>query len=170
MANAHEISGLARISIQWVVLFAIYALFSETISPAELIAGALCASLATIVMEVTRRNTRRRFAVRPAWIVRLAAKQIPAAFVECWPLVRALFSPFAARRAGIGTILAIPFDGESGRSPAEAAGRRALVSTALCFTPNTVVIGVEMQPGHLLVHQFNQTARPPGDGDPIWPV
>lgn len=170
MTQTFGTASLARVSVQWVALWAGYALFSETVSAAELVSGAVAASLATVVMEIARRNTRRRFAVRPVWMMRLVAKQVPAAFIECWPLFCALFKPFDARRKDIGTILAIPFDGDAGRSPSEAAGRRALVTAALCFTPNTVVIGLEMQPGHLLVHQLVPAARPPGDGDRLWPV
>ncbi len=161
---------MLRFAAWWVVLFAAYMLFSETVSPGELGAGVLCASVGAIAITRLRRNIRRRFAIRAWWVVRLAGKQILAAISECGPLFLVLFRSRAEREAGIGQTLAIPFDGEAGRTPAEAAGRRALITTAMCFTPNSVVIGLEMQPGHLLVHQLTPAAKPPGDGDRVWPV
>ena len=166
---------MLRFTAWWLVFLAAYMLFSETASTPEFGAAALCALLGAIAVTRLRHNTRRRFALRPYWVIRLAFTQVFAAFRDCWPLLRALFRSRSAREAGIGEIMAIPFDGEAGRPragrrPAEAAGRRALVTTAMCFTPNTVVIGLEMEPGHLLLHQLVPTPRPPGDGDPIWPV
>jgi multisubunit Na+/H+ antiporter MnhE subunit len=161
--------GLARISATWLALLAIYMLFSETMTLAELCAGALCASGASLAMEVTRRHTGRRFAVRPWWIVDAARRQIPKVFSECLILLLVLFKPRSGAGGGIGRIIAIPFDGTQGRTPEEAAGRRALVTASMCFAPNTVVIGLEMRPGHLLIHELSPSDKPPGHGDPIWP-
>jgi multisubunit Na+/H+ antiporter MnhE subunit len=162
--------AILRFTAWWIALFAAYMLFSETASPGEIGASGLCATIGAVAVTRLRRNTSRRFAVRPWWIIRLAAKQVPVAFAECWLLFLALFKPLAERRAGLGITMAIPFNGDAGRTQAEAAGRRALITTAMCFTPNSVVIGLEMQPGHLLVHQLSPTPQPPGHGDPVWPV
>ena len=170
MSGDSTLKAILRFTAWWVALFAAYMLFSEVVSPGEIGASVLCASVGAIAVTRLRRTIRRRFAIRLWWIVRLAGKQIPAAISECWPLLLALFRPWAERANGIGQTLAIPFDGVAGRTPAEAAGRRALITTAMCFTPNSVVIGLEMQPGHLLVHQLAPTATPPGDGDRVWPV
>lgn len=170
MAGESIPRAILRFTGWWLAFFAAYMLFSETASTPEFGAAALCGLLGAIAVTRLRRNTRRRFALRPRWVLRLAFTQVFAAFRDCGPLLRALFRSRPAREAGIGTTMAIPFDGEAGRRPAEAAGRRALVTTSMCFTPNTVVIGLEMEPGHLLLHQLAPTPRPPGDGDPIWPV
>lgn len=170
MSGDGILAAIARFAVWWIALFVAYMLFSETINPAELGASAFCASVGATAITKLRRNVRRRFAIRPFWIIRLAIKQIPAAISECWPLLCVLFRPRPEQRQGIGEIMAIPFDGEAGRTASEAAGRRALITTAMCFTPNSVVIGLEMQPGHLLIHQIAPTPKPPGNGNRVWPV
>lgn len=169
MKREARLADAARFTAAFVVLFAAYMLYSEVPSPAELIAGAGCALVGATAMRSVHRNTRRRFAVRPGWVLWLIVKQVPLAIGECGGLFRALFRTADERAAGIGQMITIPFDGTSGRTEAEAAGRRALITTAICFTPNSVVIGLEMAPGHLLLHQLVPTAAP-GSGDPIWPI
>jgi hypothetical protein len=161
---------LPRLALVWVILFAAYMLFAQVPSPGEFGAAGACACAGTAAMAALAKHTRRRFAIRPRWLWHLARTQLPAAITECWPLFLALFRPLAARERGLGEILAIPFDGKQGRNAREAAGRRALVTAALSFTPNSVVIGLELQPGHLLLHQLQPSPRPPGAGDPVWPV
>jgi hypothetical protein len=163
-------SGIARFVVVWAVLFAAYMLFSEVASPEELVAGAACAGVGSAAMREVHGNSTRRFAVQIGWLVWLVAKQTPAAFCECWGLFLALFRPAAERNAGIGRMISIPFDGTRGHTPAEAAGRRVLVTIAICFTPNSVVIGPEFQPGYLLIHQLVPREAPHGHGDPVWPV
>ena len=156
-------------TMSWILLAGCYLLFAEQTGAGDLVAGAVIALCGSAIMEVVRRHSDRRYAVRPRW-AQVVAPQVPRFFAECLPLLRALRTPSECRERGLGRLVAIAFDGTTGRTASEAAGRRALVTSALCFTPNSVVLGLEMQPGHLLLHQIEATAEPPGSGNPVWPL
>ncbi|WP_428390924.1 hypothetical protein [Lichenicoccus sp.] len=155
--------------MSWILLAGCYLLFAEQTGAGDLAAGAVIALCGSAIMEAARRHSDRRYAVRPSW-ARVIVRQIPVFFAECLPLLRAFGEPLGARERGLGRLVAIPFDGTTGRTAPQAAGRRALVTSAVCFTPNSVVLGLEMQPGHLLLHQIEATAEPPGGGNPVWPI
>ena len=161
---------LARVTVSSTLLAGCYLLFAEDFGAGDLIAGAIIALCGGMMMEIVRRHSDRRYALRPRWVLHLLATQIPAFFAECLPLLRAMRASPQARARGLGRLVAVPFDGTAGRTATEAAGRRALVSNAICFTPNSVVLGLEMEPGHLLLHQIEATASPPGGGDRVWPL
>ena len=161
---------LVAIGSSWAALFAAYVLFSEQVSAPELIAGAVFAVAGAAVMEGVRRHSRRRFAIRPAWLLGVARSQLPAALTECAALLRAFAQPESRRGRCVGRLVALPFDGRTARSEAEAAGRRALVTTALTFSPNSVAVEIEMEPGRLLLHQLEPRPAPEGYDAERWPL
>jgi hypothetical protein len=61
-----------------------------------------------------------------------------------------------ARRASYGALRAVPFgDREGGGDdPATAAGRRALAEALGSLTPNTIVLGVDVERRLILAHEL----------------
>jgi hypothetical protein len=95
---------------------------------------------------------------RHAWRVLL---NVPP---DVWRLTRAAFHQVAAREPVRGRVIAMPF-GHVGDDRDERAVRAAAAGLG-SVAPNSIVIGVDLDSGLLLVHQLEATRRP-ADLDPL---
>lgn len=165
----------ARRGLRFVILFGVYLLLVDQLETDELVAGTATAVLATIAFETLHAKTERHFAIRIAWLRRLAS--LP------WTVLKDTATILRAGLGrvppdGLGRTLAIPFRSKTGLEEAHDAGRRALVVGGISVTPNVFVVlrqqdrDARQQPlptGSLLIHQL-VPQTPPGRGDEVWPL
>ncbi len=161
--------------LRFAVFFGVYLLLVDQLVTDELVAGAATAVVATIAFETLHAHTQRHFAIRIAWLRRLAS--LPwSVLKDTATILRAGFGRVPPD--GLGRTLAIPFRSQTGLPPAHKAGRRALVLGGISVTPNVFVVlrqrdrDARRQPlptGSLLVHQL-VPRTPAGHGDEVWPL
>src|SRR5205814_2210049 len=96
--------------------------------------------------------------VRHAW--RVLLNVVP----DVWRLTRAAIRQVAAREPVRGRVVAMPF-GHIADDLDERAVRAAAAGVG-SIAPNSIVIGVDLDSGLLLVHQLEPT-RKPSDLDPL---
>jgi multisubunit Na+/H+ antiporter MnhE subunit len=146
-----QVSSLVRKALPWTctaaVLFGFWLLLVDTHEEAQLLVGAGVAILAATISELVRRQRIVKIGVRPRWLLRLWR---PVASVPR-DLVRLAVAVAPGRRPR-GRLRALPFDPQV-EDPTDN-GRQALAELAGSFSPNTIVIGIDVEPGLLLVHQL----------------
>jgi multisubunit Na+/H+ antiporter MnhE subunit len=147
----------------WFACAALWLVLTDSVRVEELLAGALVAALAATVLEVVRRQRIARQAFHPrlwlgTWRV---LGRIPP---DVWRLTRAAFAQAAERRPVRGRMVALPF-GHSAEEPDDR-GVRGVASRLGSVSPNSIVAGVDVDSGLLLVHQLEPSDNP-DDLDPL---
>jgi len=135
----------------WAVCAAVWMLLVDTPYPPELAAGAVVAALAATVVELVRRQRVAMVRVRPRWL-RHAWRPVVRVPLDLVVLTRTAVVQLVRPRARHGRFFAVPFAGER-RDPEDNA-RRALAEALGSFAPNTIVVGVDVERGLMLVHQL----------------
>jgi len=145
----------------WAVSMATWLLFVVTLAPAEMLAGAVAATIATLAIAVVHRYdpVRIRFGLAAHWLA--GSWWLPwQVVVQTLRLAAALWRQVTRGQRVTGHFRAIPFpDGEP--EPVTAT-RRLIATTVASLAPNTYVVGIE--DGYALIHQLL-----PDDADPIPP-
>jgi hypothetical protein len=67
-----------------------------------------------------------------------------------------------------GRFIRVPLD--PGGQGGEDRRRRAVVMWGMAVSPNDYAIRIERESGSLLTHRLFPDSRPPGRGDPVWPL
>lgn len=144
-------ASLARKAVAWTLtaaaLFAFWLFLVDTHEEAQLLVGVGVAMLAASISELVRRQRIAQVRVQPRWLARLWR---PMASVPR-DLLR-LAVAIAPGRHPVGRLRALPFDPRT-TDPTDN-GRQALAEIAGSFSPNTIVIGVDVERGLLLAHQL----------------
>ena len=89
--------------------------------------------------------------VRPRWL-RRAWRPVVRVPLDLVVLTRTAVVQLVRPRARHGRFFAVPFAGDR-RDPEDSA-RRALAEALGSFAPNTIVVGVDVERGLMLVHQL----------------
>src|SRR4051812_34235340 len=155
--------GIGLWLLAWSAAAAIWMVLSDSVRPAELLAGVVVASLAATAAEVVRRQRVAPQAVRPGLSLR-AWRVLPRAVPDVARLTRAAVRQAWRRDPVCGRVKAMPF-GPTSDDP-EGRARRAVAVGLGSIAPNTIVIGVDQERGLLLVHQLEMTDDP-NDLDPL---
>jgi hypothetical protein len=142
----------------WLVSAALWLWLVDNTHVPELVVGAGVAAIAATVALVVRQQRRLVLRPRLRWLPRLW-RPLAVYPRDMWLLVKAL----PRRRAG--RFLALPAppvaDDPSG------AARRVLVQAAVSFSPNTYVIGTDVDRDLVLVHQLVRIRGSELDADPL---
>jgi hypothetical protein len=137
--------------VAWPALFALWLVLAGTVSPSEIVAGAIATTLSVGTAEVIRKQGVIGFRPRARWLVRAA--RIPWRTVSDLALViAALWRRAVLRRRVRGRFRAEPFPC-AGDDPV-AAARRALVTVGLSAPPNTYVVDLDHQHDRLVIHEL----------------
>jgi hypothetical protein len=138
-----------------------YLLLIDTASLPELYVLAGVALFCGVAFFLSREEGFMEARVAPTMLLglwRLALKIPLDIVVVCWEALAQLVRPRPAR----GSFRAVPFDATEQTAPDT--GRRALTEALGSMAPNTIVVGVHVERGLLLVHQLRRQG-PPEDLD-----
>jgi hypothetical protein len=142
----------------WIALAALWLLLVDLTALPELITGAVCATIGTVGSELVRSHGLAR------------SRPVARGLANAWrPIARApvdfglLCLAIATRRRG--RLRAVPF--RAGRGDPADQGRRAMAEGLGSFAPNTIVLGVDGEPDHILAHQLVPTGKPAQAIDPL---
>jgi multisubunit Na+/H+ antiporter MnhE subunit len=147
--------------IAWYLpLVALWLAFVDTFAREEVALGLIAGAIAATAADLVRAQDLVRFRLEPRWLRDLY--RLPRQVLgDCWVLARALWRQLTGHPVR-GAFRVVPFPGEA--DDARSAARRALATAVVSVTPNTVVVGVERDEGHMLVHQLV-----PEPGSPVPP-
>jgi hypothetical protein len=151
-------------SAGWLVAGAFYLLLIDTIDLPELLVAAGAAALAATGFELAReQQTVGGLRVRMAWLARAhrPVRNVPGDVVALTVLAfRQLLRPQTRN----GAFRAVPF--RCGEDQELEAGRSALAESLGSFSPNTIIVGVDVERELILGHQL----RPGGGREAIDPL
>lgn len=153
-------AGAARAWLAWWVVSAVLWLWlvDNTHGP-ELIVGAGVSVIGASAALVVRQQRIVVLRPRLRWLLLLLWRPLLAYPRDMWLLVRAL----PRRRVGRFYALESRISGDDPR----AAAQRVVMQVAASFSPNTYVIGTDVDNGVVLVHQLEPTGRIGLDADPL---
>lgn len=163
---------MVRTTVMWlcwgIVLAALYLILVDTTVQPEVIAGILTAAFSALVVVGAIILERVQFKPKLRWYLMLL-RRLPAKVLTDSSLVfLALWRSIVRREEVAGEFYIVPFNG--GGDDAHSAARRALVIAGLSLPPNSYVVALDANAGHLIVHQLVEGKKPPGDGDREWPL
>jgi hypothetical protein len=149
--------------LAWVASAALWMVLSDSVRPAELLAGAAVAALAATAFDVVRRQRVAEQTVRPQLLIRAwrVLLKVPADVIR---LTRLAFVQLVRREPVVGRLVALEF-GHTGDNPDERALRAVAVGLG-SVAPNTIIVGVDPDSGRLLAHQLDPTLAE-SDLDPL---
>jgi multisubunit Na+/H+ antiporter MnhE subunit len=160
------VDRVRRFALPWAataaVLLGLWLLFVDTVEAAQVYVGVVVAAVAATGSELVRHQRIAGVSPRPRRLLRLWR---PVASVprDLWLLTRAAAS--IGGGAPRGRFRELPFDPGEGGS--EDLARYALAEGAGSFSPNTIVIGVDVERRTLLAHQLAPDADPARSIDPL---
>jgi hypothetical protein len=150
-----------RLVLPWLLtaglLFALWLLLVDTVEEAQNYAGIGVALVGAAGSELVRARRIARIRPQPG-LLRRAWRPLASVPRDLGLLTAAVWSAARGGRPQ-GRLLALPFEA-GGDDPVDNA-RRAAAEFAGSFSPNTVVIGVDVDRNAILVHQLV-----PGGADP----
>lgn len=161
------VDRVRRFALPWAataaVLFALWLLFVDTVEAAQLYAGVVVAVLAATGSELVRHQRIAGVSPLPRRVPRLWR---PVATVprDLWLLARRVAAALAGSPPP-GRFRELPF--EPGEGSPDDLARHALAEAAGSFSPNTIVIGVDVERRALLAHQLVPDPDPARSIDPL---
>jgi hypothetical protein len=133
-------------------------LLTFTLDYEELVAGAGAAALGATASELVRSQGLLRFHPKLEWFPR--ALRLPLLLIKDTVTVfGALYRKVARGEPVAGVWRTLEFERGEEEDP-RAAARRALVTTAVTFTPNAYVVGIERGEDLMLIHQLVASPDP----------
>lgn len=145
-----------RFALPWAltagVLFAFWLLFTDTVEEASNYVGIGAAALGATASELVRQQRIAVVRPRARWLLR-GWRPLASVPGDLWKLTAE-------------ALRALPFD-SVGDAPRDNA-RRAAAEIAGSFSPNTLVVGIDVERGEILVHQLvPDTNSPESSIDPL---
>jgi multisubunit Na+/H+ antiporter MnhE subunit len=152
-------AGAARAWLAWwVVSAALWLWLVDNTHGPELIVGAGVSAIAATAALIVRQQRLVVLRPRLRWLLRLW-RPLVAYPRDMWLLARALPRRRVGRFYALETRL-------SGDDP-QVAAQRVLMQAAASFSPNTYVIGTDVDNGVVLLHQLAPTGSIELDADPL---
>jgi multisubunit Na+/H+ antiporter MnhE subunit len=140
------------------VWFGAWLLLVEKLDPAELVVGAICATIAAVASELAWGTHLNRFSGNVRAL--LQAWHLPWLMLSgTWEIFKVLFRHLFTRHKADSLMLAVDFDAGA-PDDANDAMRRALAVGYTTMTPNFVVIGIDQAKGRMLYHQLARSEVP----------
>ena len=150
--------GAASWVVWWVALAVLWLLYQGEWNSMQLYAAASAAAVSATLALVVGRYAAPRARIEQRWLLR--AKRVPAQIVvEFVVVTRVLVRALVERRVPTGEFRAVRFP-TGGSRPAER-GRRAFVTLAMGYSPNSYVVDMDEERGLVLVHLLSPV--PPGE-------
>jgi multisubunit Na+/H+ antiporter MnhE subunit len=140
----------------WVSLALLWLLYQGEWNAIELYAAASAGAVSATIAVLVRAYAAPRARFERRWLVRLAGVPLTVV-VEFVVVTRVLVRALIERRVPTGEFRAVPFPA-GGSRPAER-GRRALVTMAMGYGPNSYVVDVDQHEGLALVHLLSPVPR-----------
>ena len=164
MLISEKRSAMIALLCAWMCLFAAYLLFAGQVSLDEVVAGSLCAAMAVLWWEATRRVSTHSFAFEAAsWAaVGRACRSLPGATLS---VALALLRSVVSRDGGE---VAHWFFAHGQRTAPLDSGRRAVGVLAASLTPDSFVLRTPVMRDEIVVHALPRGGEPPVD--PRWPI
>lgn len=159
------LATLGFFAFWWAAGAGVWLVLTDTVATAELVTGAVAATLGALCATVVRTERVTTVRVRPGWLLR-AWRPLWQAVPDTGTLLLALWRALVLRRPVDGAFRVLRFAAEPVGSPLEA-GRHVLAETAGSFAPNTYVVGIDTDNGIILVHQLVPTPGDRSSGDPL---
>jgi multisubunit Na+/H+ antiporter MnhE subunit len=151
--------------IAWYLpLVGLWLLLVDTFARGELLLGLVAAAVGATAQELVNAQDLVRFRLEARWLrdLRLLPRLVLA---DSRLLVVVLWRQLTGRRRATGVFRAVAFpEGSPAGDDARDNARRALVTTAVSLSPNSLVVGIEGGQGLMLVHEL--VPRP---GSPVPP-
>ncbi len=130
--------------------------FAFSISEAELLVGAACATLTVIALEITFRAEPLCFG--PTLAMWRQMRFLPLHIAKgLWALAAVLWTRIRGGRSE-SAFRVITFHATG--SDAKAAAKRALVVSFSTTPPNSIVVGIDLETNDMLLHQVKKTPLP----------
>lgn len=148
----------------WMSLWLMYLLLVGTLELAEVAAGCVVAFLGTCAVRLVRKHGGLHFVMRTKWLRPLAT--LPGKALRDCAVVLAADCRWPFRKRGRGRFQELDFN--CGGNHAVSVTRRALVTAAISFPPNSFVVWLDRKPCKLLVHQLIPSPQTSRDKD--WPI
>jgi hypothetical protein len=134
-----------------IALWCLWLALVGTLDAADLVAGAVAATIGATAIALVRSERIVRFRPRLRWF--LPVWRLPLRAVPEFGLVTvALGRHLVLRRRITGRFREIPLPTTA--EDARGAGRRALMTAIASFTPNAYVVGIDLDRGTALVHEL----------------
>lgn len=145
-----------RCAIEWIAFLLLWLCFTFSLSVAELVSGAACASLTVLALEITFRAQPLCFGpTKGMWS---QMRYLPLLIAKgVWALVTVLWNRMRGRRSE-SVFRDISFHA-TGSNP-HAAAKRALVVSFCTTPPNSIVVGIDLETNEMLLHQVKKTLLP----------
>ena len=141
---------------EWAVLFGMWMLFAATVKVQEVVLGAVASFVATAAVTVVKAANFARFA--PYWAELAQAWRIPGYIItDTSKILVVLIRHLLGQPAG-SFIRSVNFD--AGGGDPHSAGRRALAIILTSLPPNSVVFGIQREPGKTIFHQIQRSGVP----------
>jgi multisubunit Na+/H+ antiporter MnhE subunit len=159
-----------RFALAWActagLLLAFWLFLVDTPEEPQVLAGLVVAAIGATGSELVRHQRIARARPRARWLARLwrPLASVPA---DLWRLGReAGRAVLPGRVASRGRFRELPF--RAGHEDPVDVARRALAEAGGSFSPNTYVVGVDVERGTILVHQLVPREDRPADSiDPL---
>jgi multisubunit Na+/H+ antiporter MnhE subunit len=147
---------VGRCIIEWIAFLLLWLCFTFSVSVPELLAGAACASVTVVAIEITLRAEPLCFS--PTRTMLSQVRYLPLLIVKgLWVLVSVLWTRMRGGRSE-SVFRDITFHA-TGTNP-EAAAKRALVVSFSTTPPNSIVAGIDLETNEMLLHQIRKTPLP----------
>jgi multisubunit Na+/H+ antiporter MnhE subunit len=151
-----RLRGAASWLLWWVALALLWLLYQGVWNPVELYAAAAAGAVSAGIAMLVRAYAAPRVRFERRWLVRTA--RVPLSVVaEFGVVTRVLVRALVERRVPSGEFRAVPFPA-GGSRPAER-GRRALVTMAIGYSPNSYVVDIDQDQGLVLMHFLSPVPR-----------
>jgi len=135
----------------WAFLFVVWLLLVDTLAPAEVIGGVLFSAIAAVGAEAVRGS--RLVRLRPWGLLPRKPFRLPVTVVtDCWQLGLALWRQLRRPEDNVGAFRGIPFD--AGGDDPRSSTRRAVYTATISLTPNTYVVGIDLEENNMLIHEL----------------
>ena len=150
------LKGAASWVLWWASLALLWLLYQGEWNSIQLYAAASAGAVSATVAMLVRAYARPRVRFERRWLAHVARVPLDV-LVEFVVVTRVLVRALAERRVPTGEFRAVPFPA-GGSRPAER-GRRALVTMAMGYSPNSYVVDIDEDQGLALVHLLSPVPR-----------
>lgn len=137
--------------LTWAALFWLWMLLVGEWNRMELVAAAVCATLAATTAEVVRYVSGMRFLI-PLRLVPSLASALGMVVVDFGIVMGVLFRSLARREIHRGRFVARDYAG-GGEDP-RSFGKRAWTTLVACYSPNAYVIDIDPERDVVLLHDL----------------
>ena len=140
----------------WVVLFVAWFIFAASLNPQEWVAGLSAAAAGVIAFQVSNRAEPLCF--NPPFKAVLQAFRLPTLIIRGTLVLIAELVRRMKRKQKRSAFRLAPFHATA--ADCRSAARRALAITFGTLPPNSLIIGIDRDPGLILFHQLRKQPLP----------